>query len=139
MSGRLVKVRAVRTADGKPSMLPRVADPAHALAAPGWTVYTEPGLLPRAARFLARLCVRGVVALGVLTARCLVAVIASGGPAAAGPLLRRCAGCGLRRCAGCGLRLHRRDGVGLVDVRTGSPACPVIGVPHAARAVTGRG
>jgi len=130
MRGGMVKVRALRDADGKPSMLPRVSDPAHALAAPGWTVYTEPGLVPQAARFLARQCVRGVIGLVLLVVRCLVAVIASGGLATAGPLLRRCAGCGLRL---------RPDGVGLVDVRTGSPACPVTGVPHAAWGVTGRG
>ncbi|MGI8446662.1 MAG: hypothetical protein ACR2MP_05650 [Streptosporangiaceae bacterium] len=38
-----VRVRSVRTIDGKPSRLPRVNSPAAGLAASGWSVYTERG------------------------------------------------------------------------------------------------
>lgn len=130
MSGRLVKVRMLRTADGKPSMLPRVSSPADALSAPGWTVYTEPSPLLMALVRLVRWLLAGF-ARGLLVAvRGLVVVAAAGVRWASGRAVP------LRRCAGCGLWLRSRVTVGLVDVRTGSASCPVTGVPHAPWAVT---
>jgi len=142
MTGRLVKVRAVRTADGKPSLLPRVSDPADALTAPGWTVYTERGLIPQAALGLARLALLGlravvVFAVGLLV-KALVFLAGLLAGAAAGSRRLLDVKVPLRRCAGCGLCL-RRDGVGLVDLWTGSDSCPVTGVRHAAWVVSGRG
>lgn len=120
MTRRLVKVPSVRDANGKPSRLPRVSDPAHGLTAAGWTVYTEHGLFAQAGLALLRGAVRLVVALVVLAVRGLVALarylVASGGMGAVAPL---------RRCAGCGLCLRARRGVGLVALRTGSTCCPV--------------
>jgi hypothetical protein len=129
MSRRLVKVRSVRTADGKPSMLPRVSNPADALTAPGWTVHTEPSPilvgLGRLARWLLSRFARGLLfvarLLAVVTVRGVHRLSDRAGP--------------LRRCSGCGLWLRTRSAVGLVDVRTGSHSCPVTGVPHAPWAV----
>lgn len=129
MSRRLVKVRSVRTADGKPSMLPRVSNPADALSAPGWTVYTEPSPLlvglARLARWLLARSARGLIGavrlLVAVTVRAVAWVNGRGVP--------------VRRCAGCGLWLRARVTVGLVDVRSGSHCCPVTGVPYAPRAV----
>jgi hypothetical protein len=62
MRGELVRVRSVRTIDGRPSRMPRVSSPAEGLTAPGWCVYTEPGPLLLAlvwpVRVLCRLAAR---------------------------------------------------------------------------------
>ena len=129
MRAETVKVRHLRSIDGQPVRLPRVADPTDALTAPGWTVHTERGPLLSVLIASGRCLLAGLV----VAVRCVLALVVRGLrwlTARAVPL---------RRCAGCGLCLRDRGRLGLVDVRSGSGSCPVTGVRHAPWAVTGRG
>lgn len=56
---RHATVRHLNDNTGHPVRLPRVSSPDAALAAPGWTVYTEPGPIPLAALWLLRSLCRG--------------------------------------------------------------------------------
>jgi len=66
MSAGGVRVGHLRSVDGRPVRLPRVCDPADALHASGWTVYTEPGPLVLA---VVRLC-RWLLRLALPVRRC---------------------------------------------------------------------